>query len=68
MIVKVQTNLNPPSGERVLIYNESRTVFWEGDATPELRKKLRGRPKAFFSARLHGTIVHLYRMVIDRDW
>ncbi len=50
MIVKVQLSLATNVGQRqVLVYNQSRTVRYEGSASPELIEAMAGRTKAFFA-------------------
>jgi hypothetical protein len=69
MIVKVQVSLATTHDRAtVLVYNESRRVFYEGDADADLLAKMNGRKKAFFSARLNGTIVDIGEMVKDYKW
>lgn len=51
MIVKVQTSLSTTHPTpRVLIYNEHRDWMYEGEATPEVMKLMKGDLKAFFHA------------------
>jgi hypothetical protein len=69
MIVKVQISLATTHDKAtVLIYNQSRRVFYEGEADADVLAKMNGRQKAFFAASLNGTIVELGEMVKDYKW
>jgi hypothetical protein len=51
MIVKVQISQFDSEGEtRTLIYNKSRNIEYEGPATDEVIKLMRGNEKLFFHA------------------
>lgn len=50
MIVKVQISLYPPDASQTLIYNEDRSITLDRLTTPELRKRMGTRVKAFFHA------------------
>lgn len=53
MIVKVQLSLSTTAGARqMLVYNQDRSVQFEGDAPPDIVAKMGDRPKAFFEAAL----------------
>lgn len=52
MLVKIQ--ISQASSDRkkhMLIYNKSRTVTREREASPEVIKAIKGRSKAFFNIR-----------------
>lgn len=68
MIVKVQLSL-APNHQHVLIYNKDQSVFWVGDASAELVRRMNGRLKCFFSAKLgrDGKLV-LGNKTSDRAW
>ena len=69
MIVKVQVSLFSTDGtKRMLIYNEDRSTFFEGDLTQEVRKAMDGQPKAYFEAKLIDTKVNLIKKVAPQDW
>lgn len=69
MIVKMQLSLRTTAEKRqVLIYNEARTVEWQGDASEEILKAMGDRDKAFFSARMRGTVIEINEPVYERDW
>jgi len=66
MIVKVQRAL---SGDGILIYNQSRSVCYEAmSPLPEIMEALGSDMKAFFTAKLKGTVIHLGQRVNARDW
>lgn len=53
MIVKVQISQFDSEGRTMmLIYDNSRKVSFEGEATPDVLKMMDGLPKKFFEARL----------------
>lgn len=52
LIVKVQIALYPPDDPATLIYDQARSIIITTVTTPELRKRMAGRPKAFFHAHL----------------
>lgn len=59
MIVKVQLSLHTTCAARqVLIYNEDRSVTYQGDITPDVAKIMGDENKAYFKAKLRrdGTI------------
>ena len=62
MIIKVQISVLS-SAERVLIYDKHRRFTYEGEATPEIKELLAGRPKAFF----HAMIDDQKRFEIDGE-
>jgi hypothetical protein len=68
MIVKLQIQLAPDPGSRVLIYNEDRSIFYEQEATEELRAILFDRLKRYLYAHLEGTILNLDEDAPDQDW
>lgn len=68
-IVKVQTSLADSAGRlRVLIYDETRSVYFEGDGD-SLERLMLGGAKAFFRARLDadGNIC-LVEWAEEQDW
>ena len=69
MIIKIQrsivTNMPVP---QVVIYNEDRSIFWQGPM-PEDIKKLMGRySKVYAKAKIVGTEVVVDRIIADQDW
>lgn len=61
MIVKVQVSLaTSHQNPQVLVYNEDRSVRYEGDADVELLLKMDGRPKMFCVAALVNGELELY--------
>ena len=57
MIVKVQSSLSSSDGVRsCLIYNKTKTIFYETREESEVEAllvALKGRPKAYFSAKVN---------------
>lgn len=52
MIVKVQISLYPPDDPSTMIYNRERSIIITAPTTPEMRKRMGERVKAFFHAHL----------------
>lgn len=70
MIVKVQLSLatNRPK-QRVLIYNEDRSIMYEDDAAKEVVELMDGLPKAYFRAHLDkNKKIVLDEQAEDQDW
>ena len=61
-------NLTMERARQVLIYNRDRSVNYQGDASPKLIAMMNGDAKAFFRAKLRGTVVDLRERVDDREW
>ncbi len=69
MIVKVQMSLfTTASCPQVLIYNEDRTVMWQGDAPKGLKKLMKGEPKKFFYATTKNKNIILGEEAEWQDW
>lgn len=69
MIVKVQRSLRTTHrNERVLIYNEDRTVMWEGDLPGPIRRALGEDFRAFFEAHIERTLIVLDHRVEEQGW
>jgi hypothetical protein len=69
MIVKVQISLFTNEAKpQVLVYNESRTVMWQGDAPKGLKKLMKGEPKKYFKATTGGKLIHLGDEVEEQEW
>lgn len=51
MIVKVQLSLNGGQ-QQVLVYDQARSIVWQGVAEPDVIDLMAGREKAFFEARV----------------
>jgi len=73
-IIKIQLSLsgNTPdanTGGQMLVYNESRSLEYEGDTTPEIKKLLDGRPKAYFIGYLNEKKqLVVGKEVVDPGW
>lgn len=68
MIVKVQVSLRSSDGPQMLIYNEARDVQWEGPLTPDVKKLMHGRDKAYFEAKLIDTLINIRFEVEAQPW
>lgn len=69
MIVKVQLSLTTyESHQMVLIYNEDRSILWQGPASEEIKTAMGKELKRFFSARLVDTKIRLGREVQQQNW
>jgi hypothetical protein len=68
-IVKVQQSgiTNAPAMQ-MLVYNKNHDIEYQADLTPAVRKKLAGRPKAYFNAILRGTIIQINEEVPEQNW
>lgn len=52
-IVKIQISLLTDNEQpQVLVYDENRDNFYEGDATPEILEAMQGELKKYFFARI----------------
>jgi len=69
VIVKVQLSLaSSAEMRRVLVYNLSRSVEWEGDAGADVLRVMGNRVKAYFHATVRGTLVHLGKEAPEQSW
>lgn len=71
IVVKVQLSLAQANTQRMaLVYNEDRSVRFEGVAFPELIAAAKGRPKFFCNAELEGGKLDLWpdEEVPDPGW
>jgi hypothetical protein len=68
-IVKVQVSLdtNLPV-QQVLVYNEDRSVLYQGDITPEIVQHMDGCFKAYFYAHIDGKLIVLDRLAPVQEW
>ncbi len=70
-IVKVQLGINVPHGKQrqVLIYNEDKSLYYEGDIPPDVLELMGDQLKAFFHASLDEKgMVSLDRQAEWEDW
>lgn len=70
MIVKVQISLSTSAPcPQVLVYNKSKTVWYEGDAPKKVMSMMAGRYKAFFKAKREkdGSLT-LKKPAKNQDW
>lgn len=69
MIVKVQISLESSDDLcRVLVYNQDRSVTFEGPATPKIIELMAQEPKKFFRAAIKGHDISLQAEVEDPGW
>ena len=69
MIVKIQIPLfsnknNPPA----LVYNKDRSLYEYIEVTEELKKRMNGNAKAYFSVRGNGKPLEIVGRVEDQSW
>ena len=68
-IVKVQVSLMTSHDvPQVLIYNESRKVWFQGPLGRDTQRAIGPAKKKYFNAHLAGTIVVLDEEVEEQDW
>lgn len=68
--VKVQLSIASNAPDRMaLIYNKTKTIFYETIATPELLEQMEGQLKKFFRAHLEQDpeVVGGKRIVLDEE-
>lgn len=69
MIVKVQISQFSSDGvSRMLVYNESRTVKYEGEVTKEVLLKMKGLPKQFFHSEIKNGERILLKVAPWQNW
>ncbi|MGQ3685298.1 MAG: hypothetical protein ACUBOA_09905 [Candidatus Loosdrechtia sp.] len=69
-IVKVQSSLyTTDTAQKMLVYNEDRSINYEADLTEEVKKVLLGRPKAYFEFTLtENKEIRLGKEVAPQNW
>lgn len=68
MVIKVQISLSK-GPKKVLLYNEDKSVVWEGLASKDLRRLMCGRSKAFFHASIDKNgLVQINEEADEQDW
>ena len=67
-VVKIQLERFPNPGASCLIYNESRSVYYEETITPAMKKLMAGREKAYFKAHLENHVLHIDGDSDEQDW
>lgn len=69
MIVKVQIfQASSDDKIRMLIYDEPREIMYECDLTDDMKTKMKGRPKAYFSAGIVYDKLHIGKEVNPQNW
>lgn len=69
MIVKVQQSLFTNEEEpQMLIYNKSKSVFYQAPLIPEVKELLGDRPKAYFKAKLVDSLIELHEEIKPQKW
>ena len=69
MIVKVQWPLSTNHAvPQVLIYSQDRSVLTEIPATPEIKKKMQGKPKEFFHAEVNDWVLTIHERAPWQQW
>lgn len=69
-IFKIQRSAftTAPSGDRVLIYNEDRSVFSELDTPDEVKRLLQPGTKGYFYCEIEGGILEVGLRAAEQDW
>lgn len=68
-LVKIQASLASNAGyQSMLMYDESRSLMVEREIMPEIKKLLKGRPKAYFMVEIKDTILHVSKEVPNPGW
>jgi hypothetical protein len=52
----------------VLIYERTKKVYYQDDASKAMIKKMKGRLKAYFAARMNGTRIEIFDEVSGQGW
>ena len=70
MIVKVQVSLfTTEAARQVLIYNEDRSITYQGDVTPEILDVMDGERKRYFFAVMNDDkTIGLEDPAPEHDW
>lgn len=69
MIVKIQlSQFTTGESRRMLMYDRSRMVQHEAEATPEIIELLGDRPKAYFHAEVIGGELMIDEEAPKQDW
>ncbi len=64
-IVKLQT---PVVGSEILIYNQDKSLLYTQPVSDDVMGLMNGRKKAFFWARMLGTVIHIDREAPWQTW
>lgn len=69
MIVKVQTSITTTGPtQRVLVYNEDRSILYEGGINEDMLETMKGRLKAYFEAEVTKDGLEIGDEVPPQDW
>jgi len=69
IIVKIQLSLVGNKHSRgVLIYSWDNTIRFEGEASKDIIKKMKGRDKIYYYAKLNGTELSLLEETSKQSW
>lgn len=69
MIVKVQLSVYPKLRDRVLIYNQDESIFYQGPNTEDIDRFVGPNNfKCYARARMVGTEIELLGKVAEQDW
>jgi hypothetical protein len=69
-IVKVQSSLyTTDTAQKMLIYNEDKSIYYESHLTEEIKKVLAGRQKAYFEFTLtENNEIRLGKEATPQNW
>lgn len=68
MVVKIQIPLATNTEPLALIYNKDRTFETYSGISTEIKKVMKGRPKAFFKVKIVKTVMRIGDEVSDPGW
>lgn len=69
MIVKIQQQIGGnTTPQQMLVYNQNRKYLLETDMTPEVKKLLGDRPKAYFEAQVKNNNFIIGKEVPAQNW
>lgn len=63
MIVKVIVLSN-----ECVIYNQNRSTRWQGKVSPQIIKRMKKRPKAYFNAHIENGLIVLGKEAEEQRW
>lgn len=68
-VVKIQQSIVTNAGKaQVLIYNQSRTIQYEGDLPEDVEKFMAGKMKIFALVNIKDDKINVIRAVKPRNW
>jgi len=70
VIVKVQVSLSTTQDKQhmLLVYNIDKSIYYDGEADPEVLALMEDRAKVYFESNISGTNIALDHEVPDPGW